>query len=323
MPQPIEAESRIAIAAPPERERSEPRRRFVDAGPVRIAVHEWGDAFRGRGPTILLCHATGFHARCWDAVIARLPGFHILALDLRGHGASDSAPIETWRDFGADIVRVLRVLAVDGAIGVGHSLGGHAVTVAAGLAPALFDRLILVDPVILPPDFYRRGHNPMAAPLSGPHPAARRRRSFASAREMYDLLSPRSPYAVFERRVMEDYCRHALVPAASGDGLELCCAPEFEASVYMLGVSNTRIHETVRTIACPVTVMRGMEPRGDEDRASFLFSPTWPGLAAAFPRGADVPLPGLTHFIPMQAPAETARIILAAIGGTEAGQREA
>jgi len=34
----------------------------------------------------------------------------------------------------------------------------------------------------------------------------------------------------------------------------------------------------------------------------FSASPTWPELAAQFPRGQDVHLPELTHFIPMQDP---------------------
>ena len=36
-----------------------------------ICYFEWGVA--GGGPSILLLHATGFHARCWDQVVAAFP----------------------------------------------------------------------------------------------------------------------------------------------------------------------------------------------------------------------------------------------------------
>ena len=41
----------------------------------------------------------------------------------------------------------------------------------------------------------------------------------------------------------------------------------------------------------------------------FSLSPTWPELATRFPRGRDVYLPHLTHFIPMQDPALVARFV--------------
>ena len=44
-------------------------------------------------PTLLLLHGLTSHARTWDAVATALADrFHVLALDLRGHGESDWAP---------------------------------------------------------------------------------------------------------------------------------------------------------------------------------------------------------------------------------------
>ena len=45
----------------------------------------------------------------------------------------------------------------------------------------------------------------------------------------------------------------------------------------------------------------------------FSQSPTWEGLADAFPRGRDVYRPELTHFIPMQRP----ELVAAAIAAPE------
>ena len=57
----------------------------VTVNGIRLAYFEWGTEHRGSGPTILLVHATGFHARVWDRIVKRLPGYHIVALDQRGH----------------------------------------------------------------------------------------------------------------------------------------------------------------------------------------------------------------------------------------------
>ena len=35
------------------------------------------------GPTVFFAHATGFHARCWDQTLERLPGLRCLVIDMR------------------------------------------------------------------------------------------------------------------------------------------------------------------------------------------------------------------------------------------------
>ena len=49
---------------------------------------------------------------------------------------------------------VAKELGLRGAVGVGHSLGGHAMALAAAMEPAAFSSLLLVDPVIQMPDRY-------------------------------------------------------------------------------------------------------------------------------------------------------------------------
>jgi len=60
--------------------------RFAAPG-GELCWFEWGKA--GDRPTLLLLHATGFHARCWDATIKALPqDWHYIALDLRAMAAA-------------------------------------------------------------------------------------------------------------------------------------------------------------------------------------------------------------------------------------------
>ena len=99
-----------------------------------------------------------------------------------------------------------------------------------------------------------------------------------------------------------DYCRFGLLP--DGDGFELACPPLVEASIYQ-GSAGRDIGDAIRTVTLPVAVLRA-QGRDPDNRSTetmdFARSPTWPGLAAAFPNGRDIHHPELSHFIPMQRP---------------------
>lgn len=280
---------------------------------VRLTYFEWGPgAGRGAGaaaaPTVLLVHATGFHARCWDRTIAALPeGLRVVAVDMRGHGRSDNQPPYQWRSFGRDLEELVDGLGLEGAIGVGHSMGGHCVTHAASQLPGAFSRLLLVDPVILDPEVY--GREPAGPATAEDHPVARRRNEWASWQEMFERFAERHPFSLWRLEVLEDYCRYGLLPRPQG-GYELACPPLVEASIYMNNASSD-LHQQIADIDLPVVVLRA-PPRteADEGVMDFTKSPTWPALAAEFPQGRDVFLPGLTHFIPMQDPELVARFIV-------------
>ena len=47
---------------------------------------------RSAVPTIVFLHGSGDNAQVWDAVIACLPQYTAIALDLPGHGALTNSP---------------------------------------------------------------------------------------------------------------------------------------------------------------------------------------------------------------------------------------
>ena len=290
----------------------EPTLRHVTCNGVALACFEWRAELRGERPTLLLVHATGFHGRVWDQVIARLPGRHVIALELRGHGRSETAEITGWEVFGRDIAAFVEALGLTGLIGVGHSVGGHALVQAAAFAqasgaPGAFARLILIDPVLLAPADY---HLPPRI-AGDTHPAAGRKRHFASAAEMFARFADRPPYAVFDRAVLRDYCEHGLLPAADGTGFTLACAPETEARVYRTARADPGVYASVRALKIPVLILRARRPTGDPRTPDFGASPTWPQLVSEFADGREIHLPEHSHLIPMQDPGLVARVIAA------------
>ena len=117
---------------------------------------------------------------------------------------------------------------------------------------------------------------------------------------MFERFRSRAPFSSWRTEILRDYCDYGLL--ASGGEFTLACPPAVEASIY--GHSNapeSDLYPGIPSIAIPVVVMRAVAAQGSavlEPTAS----PAAPDLAAQFPRGRDVPLPELSHFIPMEAP---------------------
>ncbi len=275
----------------------EPRLVYTKANHVTLALWEWP----GDDPPLVFVHATGFHGRCWDEIITRLSVRRCLAVEMRGHGRSDKPePPYHWRTFGEDLAALFRTHGIRGAVGIGHSMGGHSVTLAAALMPDAFARLLLLDPVILPPELY-------TGPHSVEHFAARRRNRWASPEEMIARFAPRPPFNRWQPAVLRDYCTYGLLPAPNGDGYGLACPPHIEADVYRYS-TDANIYNEIAHVQVPVTVVRMGQPT---TLATWNMdgSPTAPDLATAFPRGHDIHIPEYTHFLPMEDPARVAQLV--------------
>lgn len=268
----------------------------VSVNGIEIACWEWP----GKRPPVLFCHANGFHARIWDQVIWHLPERRCIAFDARGHGRSSKpAPPYAWRSFGADIAALAETLGLSGAIGVGHSLGGHALTLGAALRPDAFAALLLLDPPILVEEVYGQPWEHLGF-------VRRRRHQWSSPEEMFERFKKRPPFDSWNRQVLRDYCDHALQQA--DDGYVLACPPEVEASIYENShAMESNIHAEIARIEIPVHVVRSgvME----DDPRSTRRSLTPPQLACSFRRGVDTCLPEYSHFIPMEAPALVAKFV--------------
>ncbi|QFT76721.1 alpha/beta fold hydrolase [Erythrobacter sp. THAF29] len=270
---------------------------------IELAYFEWAGAPGNEEPPLIFAHATGFHARVWEAVIEHFPNRRVISIDLRGHGRSGGGPIEHWGVLVSDVCGLLRQLGISDAVGVGHSMGAHILLQCAADMPGVFSKLVLFDPVILAPEYYEDG-TPLFTP-DKPHPAARRKRDFDSPEAMIERFRDRDPYNLFDPRVFEDYCRHGLLPRANGEGYELACLPEMEASVYGSSRSNRGIHDAAKGVDIPVLVVRAKQL----DFHDFKGSPTWSQLATILPQGEDLYRPDMTHFHPFQDPGDAARII--------------
>lgn len=265
---------------------------------IDMAYADWGDV---DSPVVLLAHATGFHGRCWDAVVRSIgDDVRVLAPDLRGHGRTTKrGPYDNLGEFGTDLAAFVEELDLNDIVAVGHSMGGHCIVQALSRVPDRFRNLLLVDPIIKDPEVLRNAPPSRAIPIEK-HPVARRRNEWASPEEMIEKFEDRDPFRLWQRDALMDYCRYGLVKEA--DAFVLACPPIVEASIY-IGTAGRDLGDVIAALPHPTVVLRA---RLDENKSGgkldFSGSQTWPGLADAFPNGRDVYLPELTHYMPMQRP---------------------
>ena len=138
---------------------------------------------------------------------------------------------------------------------------------------------------------------------------ALRRNTFRDWEEFYEHLRDRYPFSAWKPEALQDYCRYGVLNREDGDGVELACPPDIEASIYMTSVS-ANIYDLTPKVTAPVTILRAKSRApGHAAKIDFSSSPTWPELHTQFPNARDIHLPEITHFIPMEDPELTARFI--------------
>lgn len=285
-----------------------PSENYCEVNGTRLCWFEWGKP--NAEPTILLVHATGFHARCWDQVISHLGDRHILSLDLRNHGRSADGEAVGWDVYANDLIAFMAARQLSNIVLAGHSMGGYCAATALVNAGDRIERAVLVDPVIMDPEVYLESTSKHEAFLNedAEHPVARRRNQFVDADAMFKNFEGRGSYASWTEAALHDYCDYGLLPDEVNGNFKLACPPHLEASIYM-GSQGQPIYGGFQHVQVPVTILRAkrVEVRTTLD---FTLSPTWPELASQFANGRDVYLPELTHFMPMQAPDLVAEYIL-------------
>jgi pimeloyl-ACP methyl ester carboxylesterase len=272
---------------------------------ITVAVHDLaGDT---RLPTLLISHATGFHAHCYAPLAAALSErFHSVGLDYRGHGATAVDPdwVVDWTRFGDDALAVARHLAPGGGlVGFGHSMGGAALLMAAHRDPGLFERLVLFEPIsheattpTIGPDEIR------ALPIV--QGALRRRRMFPSFDAAFENYSQKPPLSLMDRDALRHYVDHGFRPTVDEMGapaVELCCAPELEAGIFVTGRDNG-VWATLPEIETPCIVIGG---HVEESQPSSQTE----AIADRLPNGEYVLLDHQTHFGPFSHPTEIAAIV--------------
>lgn len=271
--------------------------RVASTDGVHVAVHDLG----GTGDTLLMSHATGFHALTWTPVARHLTHrFSCRALDYRGHGDT-AAPADwtvDWHGYGDDAVAVAEALREPrGLLGIGHSMGGACLLMAAHRDPTLFRGLVVFEPIVFRPvdvsDLGDSG-NPLAAG------ARRRRPSFPSFDDAIANYAAKPPMAAFTPDALHAYVHGGFALGEDGH-VHLKCRPEHEAATFEMGHGH-RTWDVLGEITVPVWVIAGRPQPGQPSSAA---AP----IAERLPHGKYLQFDHMDHFGPMTHPAEIASLV--------------
>jgi pimeloyl-ACP methyl ester carboxylesterase len=274
-------------------------------GPT-IALTDFG----GRGPDLLLVHATGFCAGVLAPLADDLArSFHCWGLDLRGHGHSER-PADgdfAWSGFARDVLAAVDHLGLHHPFAFGHSCGGASILLAEQARPGTFRGLYCFEPIVFPSDDPVENIG-MDNPLS--QGALRRRETFPSRADALANFQSKPPFSVLDPSALAGYvdCGFELVPPEDGgDGtlVRLCCRREDEAAVYAQSfVHGAFAH--LSAIQCPVTLACGEE-------TDVFGLPVLEQYATRLEHPAIRVFAGLGHFGPMEGPEQVAESMLNAL----------
>jgi pimeloyl-ACP methyl ester carboxylesterase len=275
------------------------RRRLPLSNGIEIAALDWG----GSGPPILMHHANGFCGALWDSVARELSaGYRVFAMDARGHGDSskpEHPDAYAWLRFGEDLREVARTLARELRVprlraGVGNSFGAAALLLASRPGP-LFDDLVLVDPVLPPPDLSIDGSTQRGGSFA--EAARKRRAQWSSREEARSWFGEKPLFADWQPHAIDVYVAEGLEPGEGGFTLK--CPPAVEAAIFSQTFASV-VREAIEQVDTPTVFARA--GRG-------YFSPVlFSEAAAAMRRGRETVIDS-GHLAPMEDPERVAALV--------------
>lgn len=246
-------------------------RKYVQAGPTRLSYLDWG----GTGPPALLLHGITSDAMAmWRAAPAlRDAGYHVLAMDMPGHGESDVSADHAIDTVAGLAGALILALGLGDVALIGHSWGGAtALALAGGEHPAraALARVALIDPALAMSAEWGRGSLPsyldgVGAPASEEARARIRRnnpawlpmdvalkaaalervraeqvRGFFTPQEDWTLV-PRAARVAVPLLVLVADPAHTVIPPERLDDLRAALAPGLGSAVVIPGTNHNML----------------------------------------------------------------------------------
>lgn len=125
--------------------------RYVSVNGVRLHYLSWSE--QADKPVLLFVHGLRAHAHWWDCIAPYFAqDYRVIALDLSGMGDSAHRDEYPWQFGALDIASFIERAGLGPVIGVGHSYGGARILRACADRPDLFERLIVLDALVVFPE---------------------------------------------------------------------------------------------------------------------------------------------------------------------------
>ncbi len=271
-----------------------------------IKTQDIGDAeiqylhYPSDGPVVLMLHATGFLPWLWHPIARELAGdFRIIAPYFCDHRVFD--PEEgglSWLLLADDLIALITELGLTAPGIVGHSMGATVASMAEALKGPLASRMLLIEPILLPSDFYEIDLTVEQHPLASK--SIRRRNAWRDGDEAREYLAGKDLFKNWDEEMLDLYLQHGISEAGGGQ-LTLACSPKREAALFMGGMVQDP-WPLLERISCPVLLVEGEK---SENRLVIDL-----GRAASVIPDANLKqVPEAGHLVPMEKPEETLALI--------------
>jgi pimeloyl-ACP methyl ester carboxylesterase len=123
---------------------------------VHLAHFEAGPSAPRKSPLVLINGWTGDHGIFTPQIAHFAQSRRVVAINLRGHGASDAPEQEyTMAGFADDIAWQCSQLGLEKPVVIGHSLGGAIALELCGRYPDLASGMVMIDSIVMPPPALR------------------------------------------------------------------------------------------------------------------------------------------------------------------------
>jgi lipase len=256
--------------------------------------------YAGDGPALLMLHATGFLPWLWHPIARELSRtYRVIAPFLCNHRDIDAAKGWLgWLDLAFDIKRLCDRMQLGTPLMVGHSMGAAVSTLAHTMHGLAVAKMVLIEPIFLPPETYDRRISIEQHPLAAK--AIRRRNSWRNRDEVWDDFKGKPFFQSWDDEILSLYIAYGIT-GDNGNGVHLTCPPDREAALFMGSVQCNPWPELVK-VKGPALVMEG----GQSENKPWIDLKRVSGL---IPNGAYLEVENAGHLIPMEKPAETLNII--------------
>lgn len=214
--------------------------------------------FGGNGSLLHLGSANGFHPKAYKQLVEELTDdFEVLSMHFRPLWEnSDPYQMTNWKDLVVEFIDFLEQQKQP-IIGVGHSFGASLTILAAYERPDLFQKLILIEPVLLPkfvfifqklvPLGIRKKVTPIAKT------ALNRTDVWENKQAAYDYLRPKRVFKRIPDDVFTALIDHTIETRPDGKAT-LSFTKQWEAQIYAT-VGN--IWPVLPNLKMPVLALRG------------------------------------------------------------------
>ncbi|MEJ2189468.1 MAG: alpha/beta hydrolase [Acidobacteriota bacterium] len=278
--------------------------RAHSAATTRVEIGGWSD-WGGSGPTLHFAHANGFPSATYRKLFENLAGrHHVVSMDARPlWPGSEPVALRDWWLFADDLNAELDRRGLRGIVGIGHSLGAATSLLAAAADPGLFSAVVAIDPLLMT-GFHSLFWGAVKAlglqnRFSIVRGARRRRRVWSDRQEVRAAYSTKSVFASWDPAVLDDYVAAGTVDLPQG-GVRLRYPREWEARIFAAAPHD--LWNQLRRVSVPTLFVQG------EHSDTFLAAARMRGEREV-PGSRTVVVSGASHFLPMEQPAQLARLI--------------